>query len=57
MIKLMQEVDFIIANYTKEEIKATVDELCGKGVARGSYDYGCLIALLKVLTAVEEMGK
>ena len=57
MIKLMQKVDFIIANYTKKEIKATVDELCGKGVARGSYDYGCLIALLEVLTSVEEMGK
>lgn len=57
MIKLMQKVDFIIANYTKKEIKATVSELCGKGIARGSYNYGCLIALLEVLAAVEETGK
>lgn len=57
MIKLMQKVDYIIANYTKKEIKRTVNELCEKGIRHGVYDYGCLIALLEVLTAVEEMGK
>lgn len=57
MIKVTEKIDYIIANYTKEEIKRTIDELCGKGIEDGSYDYGCLIALLEVITAVEEMAK
>lgn len=57
MIKVMEKIDFIIANYTKKEIKDTVDELCKNGIARGTYNYGCLIALLEVITAVEEMAK
>lgn len=57
MIKIIEKIDFIIANYTKKEIKATVDELCAKGISRGTYNYGCLIALLEIMTAVEEMGK
>ena len=57
MIKVMEKIDFIIANYTKKEIKKTVDELCAKGISNGSYDYTCLIALLEIITAVEEMAK
>ena len=57
MIKIIEKIDFIISNYTKKEIKATVDELCAKGVSRGTYNYGCLVALYEIMKAVEEMGK
>lgn len=57
MNKVEEKIDNLVTNYTKKEIKDTVDELCKNGLARGSYNYGCLIALLEVITTVEEMGK
>lgn len=57
MTKIEEKIEHIVTNYTKKEIKDTVNELCEKGIARGSYNYGCLVALLEVVTTLEEMGK
>ena len=40
--------------HNKKAVKDTIDELCTKGIAKGCYqDYGLLIALLDILTAIE----
>ena len=53
--------DEIVAKYTAddlEDVKATVDELCKKGIARGCYqDYTILADVISVLTIFEEAVK
>lgn len=45
---------FLTVHPDKKAVKDTIDELCTKGIAKGCYqDYGLLIAILDLLTAIE----
>ena len=48
-------IDFIRNVHNKKAVHDTIDELCKRGIAKGCFqDYGLLIAILDLLTALEE---
>ncbi len=47
-------IHFLRNIHDKKAVHDTIDELCSKGVGNGCYqDYGLLIAILDLLTAIE----
>lgn len=47
-------IHFLRNNHNKEAVHDTITELCAKGISNGCYqDYGLLIALLDILSAIE----
>lgn len=56
--EICKTIDNLLANYDKATITGSVDMLCAKGVANGAYNnYPCLIALIDILSVIEEMAK
>lgn len=58
MLKTTEKVNEIIKNYSKDDaslVHDTIDMLCSKGIAKGSFqDMGVLVDIVEILSAFEK---